>query len=213
MLPRDVPVDLTRDGARDAARRELSSPIYHQDDPSPLQQGVQWVLERLDELLRDVVGSHTTGYVGLAVLAVLLVVAAIAVRLKVGPLAGRGAAERSLFAARAATAAEHRERADRFRAQEHWAEAVRERLRAIIRELEQRGLLDPEPGRTADEAASEAGRVLPGYAAELGEAARIFDDVWYGAREATPEMDGKLRDLDTRVSRARPAAVGAGSGR
>ncbi|MGH3342560.1 MAG: DUF4129 domain-containing protein [Carbonactinosporaceae bacterium] len=213
MLPLDVPVDVPRDEARDAARRELSNPIYHQDDPNPFQQGVQWVLERLNELLSDVAGSHTAGYVGLAVLALLLVVTVTAVRLKVGPLARRGAAERSLFTAPALSAAEHRERADRLRVQGRWAEAVRERLRAIIRDLEQRGLLDPEPGRTADEAASEAGRILPGYVAELRAAARIFDDVWYGAREATPDMEDRLRDLDARVRRARPTAVGAGSPR
>ena len=58
-------------------------------------------------------------------------------------------------------------------------------MRAIVRSLEERALLDPRPGRTADEAAAEAGRALPAHADRLRAAARDFDDVTYGGRTAT----------------------------
>ena len=57
-------------------------------------------------------------------------------------------------------------------------------MRAIVRSLEERTLLDPRPGRTADEAAAEAGRPLPRHADRLRAAARTFDDVTYGGRTA-----------------------------
>jgi hypothetical protein len=81
---------------------------------------------------------------------------------------------------------------------------VRERLRAIVRSLEERAVLEPRPGRTADEAASEAGAALPDCAAGLRSAALLFDDVWYGGRPAGPEGDAALRELDDRVRSARP---------
>jgi hypothetical protein len=82
---------------------------------------------------------------------------------------------------------------------------VQERLRAIVRGLEERAILDERPGRTAHEAAAEAGRSLPALTAELTAAAAVFDDVRYGAHPATAAMDTTLRDLDRRCAAARPA--------
>ena len=84
---------------------------------------------------------------------------------------------------------------------------MRERLRAVVRSLEERAVLDERPGRTADEAAAEAGRALPGCAAGLRSAAVLFDEVWYGGRPAGPESYAALRDLDAQVQAARPDLV------
>ena len=81
-------------------------------------------------------------------------------------------------------AAEHRRRADGFAGEGRFAEAVRERMRAIVRELETRGVLEPRPGRTADEVAREAGALVPAVAPDLRTAATVFDEVWYGGRPA-----------------------------
>ena len=69
-----------------------------------------------------------------------------------------------------------------------------ERFRAIVRELEERAVLAEQPGRTAGEAAAAAAGRLPALAAELAAAARLFDDVRYGGRVATPAAhDGPAR--------------------
>ena len=47
MAVADVPVDLDRDEAREAAARELSNPAYVSDDPNPIERVVNWVLEKL----------------------------------------------------------------------------------------------------------------------------------------------------------------------
>ena len=84
-------------------------------------------------------------------------------------------------------------------------------MRAIVRELETRGVLEPRPGRTADEVAREAGAAVPAVAADLRTAATVFDEVWYGGRPATAQADALLRQADQRVQRAQLAVVGAGA--
>ena len=106
-------------------------------------------------------------------------------------------------------AAEHRRRADGYAAEGRFAEAVRERMRAIVRELETRGVLEPRPGRTADEVAREAGAAVRAVAPDLRTAATVFDEVWYGGRTATAQADALLRQADQRVQRAQLVVAGA----
>lgn len=206
----DVPVDIGRDEAREAAARELSRAIYHQDDPSLLERGINWLIRELGELLTRAQGVSPGGYIGLVVLAVLAVVAVVAVRLTVGRVSRTATGDGRLFDAAPRSAEAHRRAADEHAARGAWPDAIRERLRAIVRGLEERELLEQRAGRTAHEAADEAGAVLPGCAAGLAAAARIFDDVWYGSRPAVPEMDARLRAVDTEVRAARPIAVARG---
>jgi hypothetical protein len=105
------------------------------------------------------------------------------------------------------SAADHRREAERYAAAGAYAEAVRERLRAVVRDLEDRGLLDARPGRTADEAAHDAGHVLPTVSADLRRAARTFDDVWYGGQVADASTYSALVAVDDAVAAARPRAT------
>lgn len=205
----DVPVDVTRDEARRAAERELADPIYRQDEPTLLGRAAGRVLEEILELFARAAAAGPGGYAGLLVLLVVLVLVAIAVRVTAGRVRRTASAGDPLFASPIRTAAEHRRAADEFAARGEWAEAVRERLRAIVRDLEERDLLEIRAGRTADEAAREAGAVLPSCADGLRNAARIFDDVWYGGRTATSEMDARLREVDAATRRARPVSTAA----
>lgn len=204
-----VPVDLSREAAQQAAREELAKQVYREAGPGLVERVVRWLYDRAADLLDEVAGASPGGWAGVVVVLALLVVAAVAIRLRVGPLGRQEARGESLFAGRARTAEEHRLAADAHAAAGRWAEALRERLRAVIRELEERAVLEPRPGRTAHEAAAEAGAALPGCAVELAAAARLFDDVWYGARPAGPGSDASLRALDRAVRAARPAPSAA----
>jgi hypothetical protein len=210
-----VPVDIDRDDARSAARRELTRAEYQADQPSLIERVARWVMDFLSGLLDRASGASPGGYAGLVVLLLLIVVAVVAIRLKVGPLARAGKAQESLFLGAALTAADHRRAAEGHAGAGRWDEALRERLRALIRDLEERGLLDPRPGRTADEAARDAGAALPSYAADLRAAAVAFDDVWYGGRPATRAAYHQVTVLDEALRRTRPSAqakVMAGTG-
>ena len=59
-------------------------PAYAADDPGWPERAVRWVLDRLAELLDAVADAAPGGYGGLLVLGVLVVLAAVAVRLRLG---------------------------------------------------------------------------------------------------------------------------------
>lgn len=211
LSPVDIPVDIGRDDAQRAAERELSGPGY--DHPSLFDAAVRWLLRALADLLDRASDVAPGGYGGLVVLALLVVLAVVAVRLAVGRI-GRTATGRAvLFETGPLGSAEHRRAADGHAAEGEWAEAIRERLRAVVRGLEERDLLDARAGRTAAEAATVAGRVFPEHAEQLREAARDFDDVWYGGRPATAAMDARLCAVDEAVRSARPGALADAVGR
>ncbi|WP_237323088.1 DUF4129 domain-containing protein [Streptomyces sp. JJ36] len=201
----DVPVTVPRGPARRAAEDELSDPAYHQDDPGLVRRVVDWLWEHLTELLDAAGDAAPGGAVGLAVivLVVLLLLAALWARLG-SPRTRRTAGDGGLFPERPRSAADHRAAAERHAADGHWSEAVQERMRALVRSLEERALLEPRPGRTADEAAAEAARALPGHEAGLRAAARAFDEVTYAGRPAGQDAYARLRALDEDVRRTRP---------
>ena len=69
--------------------------------------------------------------------------------------------------------------ADRYAAEGRWAEAVRERLRAMVRELVDRGVIEHRPGWTVTELARAAGSATAVVAPAVEAASNIFSDIWY----------------------------------
>jgi hypothetical protein len=203
----EPPVTLGREQAADLARRELTDPAYHQSDQPILLRLLQWLLDKINAGISQV-GDHSPGgWLGVLALVVLVVAGFAVVRWRMGPVRRTAGSDRSVFDAteRGSTAAEHRRRADVAAAREDWSDAVRERLRAVVRDLEERGLLDVRPGRTADEAAAAGGAVLPVVAAALRDGARAFDEVSYGGRAGDVAAYHALVALDRDVAAARPS--------
>ncbi|MDX2602121.1 DUF4129 domain-containing protein [Streptomyces caniscabiei] len=201
----EPPITLPRDPAREAARRELSKGMYHQNDPSWYERALDAFWDWLDKVFGATSGATPGGTLGLVVivLAVLALLGALWWRL--GTPHRTPTSSAVLFDDRPRSAAEHRAAAEAQAAQGHWNQAVQERMRAVVRSLEERALLDVRPGRTADEAASEAGAVLPAHADRLHTAARDFDDVTYGGRSAAEGTYRRLATLDTDLERTKPA--------
>ena len=197
-----VPVDLDRSAARGLARRELARPEYAADRPGLLVRALRRLAHAVGDLLDSAAGASPGGWAGLVAAVLVLVLLAVGARRVLGPVARRAAAPPALFSAAPATAADHRRRADACAAEGGWAEAVRERLRAVVQGLEERGLIEPRPGRTAVEAARDGGLALPGCARQLDAAARRFGDIWYGGATATAADDAQLRALDDQVGSA-----------
>ena len=207
-LAAEPPVTLGRAQAADLARRELADPAYHQSDQPILLRLLQWLLDKITAGITQV-GDHSPGgWLGVLALVVLVVAGVAVVRWRMGPVRRTAGSDRSVFNAAelGLSAAEHRRRADAAAGREDWSDAVRERLRAVVRDLEERGLLDVRPGRTADEAAAAAGAVLPAVAAPLRDGARVFDEVSYGGRAGDVAAYHALVALDRDVAAARPAA-------
>lgn len=204
------PKPVTRDGAQAAARAELAKRGYHHNDPSLINRGLKWLLTRLHKLL-DASTSHAPGHgLGLFLIIVILATVVVLIVVRVGGLRRTAhGADQAIFRGGETTADEHRRAAQQFAADGLWAEAIRERLRAIARELEHRGVLDPRPGRTAAELSREAGEQLPALADDLRTATSVFDEVWYGKRTATAADEELLRRLDARVAGSHRGLVGS----
>ncbi|WP_395104525.1 DUF4129 domain-containing protein [Actinomadura sp. SCN-SB] len=204
-----------RDEARELARRELEKPIYHRDEPSWLERLLERVVDWLNELFgrRLVPDGQGAGGGWLSLLIILLLVA-VAIALIAWLMRGRlntRSRQEALLDEEPTTAKDHRAAAEEFAAAGDWPNAIRERLRALARDLEERAVLAPRPGRTADELAAEAGEALPALAGDLREGVRIFDDVWYGDRPGSADAYARVRDLDDKVRAARPRPLGDGA--
>ena len=215
----DAPATPGAQEAREAAEAELAKPVYH-PVPDLLDRLWRWLVEHFDPT--SAIPGIPPLLSGLIVLLVLVTcVVLLVVLLRRFRLVGhsRRAAQR-LFdderdaraLARAADAAA--ERGD-------WDAAVVERFRAIIRSLDERGLIEDYPGMTAHEAAVLGSSALEALGEELTRAAALFDAVRYGEVVSTEEQDAWMRDLARRVDAARvdrtdrtgaAGARGAGAG-
>ncbi|HSP37334.1 MAG TPA: DUF4129 domain-containing protein [Frankiaceae bacterium] len=195
---------LTRDGARQDASRELQRGVYHDAQPSLLARAVNKVIEFIRHLFSRASDATPGGTFGLLVLVLLLVVAVVVV-IRLGPLRRPQTAGGGLDVPAAVTPAQLRTQADTFAAQQQWAEAVRARLRAVVRLLEERTLIEPRPGRTAYEVARDAGAVAPELRSLLESAAATFSEVWYGGRDGTAQDYRGVVELDDAVQRYRPS--------
>ncbi|MFE7625985.1 DUF4129 domain-containing protein [Streptomyces sp. NPDC057509] len=207
-----TPVDTGRLPAREAAERELSKGTYHENDPNLLQRALDHVWTWFDDLISAASGASPGGPAGLVVLLLIVIALAAALWWRLGiPQRGARPAD-TLFEDGPRSTADHRAAAEAHAAAGRWNQAVQERMRAIVRSLEERALLDPRPGRTADEAAEEAGLALPAHDSRLRAAARRFDDVTYGGRTADQSAYLSLLDLDLGLQSAKPHLSGTREG-
>ncbi|SEE25357.1 DUF4129 domain-containing protein [Jiangella alba] len=206
MIAASIPVDLGRDEARELARQELAKPSYERDTPI-VTRVLRWLSEQLERVLEAATGTLST-QLGLAIVVAIAVGFATLVILRAGPLAKRNAARSgAVLPGRRRSAAEYRAAADAAAGRGDWPAAVVERFRAVVAGLEERGVLDPRAGRTADEAAREAATLLgdlPRPDGGMHAGARLFDGVRYGGAAATQADDLLLRELDDAVAAARP---------
>ena len=199
-------VDIDRDAAHEAAQRELTKPIYPGESLSDRLS--DWI----DELIYRIVtkGALVPGgwFTIVVLLIVVIVVIVVAVRVARKTMRTNRGPDYQLFGAGELSAARHRDVAAQCAARGEWAAAIRHRLRAVARHLEETGVLTPVPGRTANELARDAGATLPGLSTELSGAATAFNDVTYGELPGTEAAYRMISDLDDHL-RTQP---GAGTG-
>ncbi|WP_431966212.1 DUF4129 domain-containing protein [Nocardia sp. bgisy134] len=102
-------------------------------------------------------------------------------------------------------AADHRAAAEEAAQRRDYDRALRERFRAVLRGMEQRGVLEVRRSRTADETVDDVSSVLPlEVTTELQPAARSFDEVVYGGRTATEDEYRRLEYADRFSAEAPP---------
>lgn len=105
------------------------------------------------------------------------------------------------------TASDYRQRAEAAAAAGEWGDAVVERFRALVSTAEDRIILDPQPGRTADEVARDLAVPFPNEAGRLERAAGVFDAVRYGNRPAGKADYQDLAGLDADLEALKPESA------
>ncbi|HET7310797.1 MAG TPA: DUF4129 domain-containing protein [Mycobacteriales bacterium] len=204
---------ITRDGAREAARRELSKGIYHRnDEPWPVR--VLHAVQRWLDHLMHTVSRHAPGGGAGAVGLLLVAIALLAfVWWRVGLVRRTPAGDRPLLQGRPRTSTDLLREAEAAAVCGRWDEALIARMRALAMAAEERGIVDPRPGRTADELAAEIALALPAATNASRSAATTFDAVRYGKRDATRESYDVIvtaADLIDREHRGRRLVSAAG---
>lgn len=201
--------------AQRLAREELSRAIYHQQ--SVPQAVMHFVLSLLQRIFGAAGQVTPGGWWTVVALVALAVAGGAAVAVRLGPLArsARGAGPARDPGSRARTARQLRDASAVSAAGGDYSTAILQRLRAIVASCEERGILAPDAGRTADELATQAGARFPGQRAALAAAARLFDQIRYGDGVGTLDGYERLRDLDATLAALQPepttgqAATGA----
>ena len=200
------PLDPSADEARRWAEEELTKAIYD-TGPSLLERILTWLAQLWERLL----ATDGAGAILLPVLILLITALVVAAGILLGgPLRRR----RLRQAEHSMQVLDDDERgADTLRATADGAadtgdygRAVLERFRAIVRSLDERGVLIDRRGRTAREAAAQAGVAFPDHAGDLRAAGELFDQVYYGSTMPTAAADAWMRQLDEKIDRARPVA-------
>lgn len=207
----EPPVLPGREEASRWAAEELAKDPYVAAQPSWLDEA----LANFARWLRSLTGDGTPGADGgygvpllLLIAAVVITVAIVVVRPRLN--ARRAPAKEVFDAAPALTPQMHRDRAAAAAARGEWSTAVIEQFRAIVRAAEERTVLDPLPGRTADEVAARLGRAFSAYARDLEDSARTFDAVRYGGAGAAPQDHEALVRLDAALADTAPDYQGTG---
>jgi hypothetical protein len=159
-------------------------------------------------------GAVPSGWFGLIVLGVLAVALVIVILAWVRPARIRRQRQSAVIGNKSRTAQDYRKSAVRLAAAGDFSGAIVDGVRAIAAELEERGILPPRLGRTADELAMEAAGELPTLAADLRSVTRLFDDIRYGERPGTEpgyqlvsRLDDAVRTTPVTVGATRPAEV------
>ena len=205
LLPLEPPIDISRDDAAQEAARELSKPLYNQQD-SLIQRALNKLLEWISELFNEVAVNAPGGRGGLLILLALVALVVVVVVWRAGVLRTTRTEQQVVFeTGRLRSAAEYRAEAESAAGAGQFGPAIRARFRACVAELTERTILDDRAGRTAYEVATDATRALPVLQDTLRPASVVFAEVAYGNRRPTPERyaavvaaDEAARQVSTR---------------
>jgi hypothetical protein len=205
MVTYDIPILIGRDDARRLAETELAKAKYG-GTPGWVDRGLDRI-ERIAEWFLDLLAKVATGPVaggginwGFLIAITLLLVAVAVVVWRIGLPRWRRRSEPGAVETDPALApTDYRARAEALASAGEWREALRDRFRAVVRELETTTIVDVRPARTALEAAADATPHLPELAGELFAGAEEFNAVVFGDRPADESGYRRMVALDDAV--------------
>lgn len=190
--------------ARRWAAEELAKSEYREAEPGWLDSLWQNFLDWLAALDGSAAAPDPVpGPVIGIVIAVVIAIAVILARPRLNARARRRGNE--VFEPDSAlTAVDYRHRADAAASAGKWEDAVVDRFRALVRSAEDRTILEPQPGRTADEVVLALTVPFPAEVQRLHRAGSTFDAIRYGNATAGKADYQSMAGLDDGLEATRP---------
>ncbi|MFB0836556.1 DUF4129 domain-containing protein [Arthrobacter sp. E44] len=194
--------------ARRWAAEELAKPEYRDAAPSWVDTLWRNFLDWLQSL--DGSSGDSTAVPSPVIALVIAAIIAAAIILARPRLNARARKAKDVFEREAAMSAiDYRNRAEAAAAAGKWGDAVVDRFRAVVRSAEDRTILDPQPGRTADEAARALSVSFNAESGRLLRAAAVFDGIRYGNRYAGSADYQEMVGLDSDLDATKPVPSGS----
>jgi hypothetical protein len=189
--------------ARRWAAEELSQAEYRDAAPGWLETLWEDFVEWFSSLDGSAEAGSTVPSPVIGIVIALIIAAAVVIaKPRLNPKARR--AKEVFEPASVLTATDYRQRAETYAAAGNWGDAVVDRFRAIVRSAEDRAILDPQPGRTADEVARDLALPFSGEARRLVRAAATFDAVRYGNTAADAADYQAMAGVDNALEALKP---------
>lgn len=209
MIPPDVPIDLDRQEAARQAAAELANPAYRSAQPTWLERLVGWLVDQASDLAGRASAAAPGGWWGILGLTIVVVVTVALIRWRIGPVTR--AQSLDLVVDPSISSAQYRDQSQRSAAAGQWEAALSQRMAAMVRGAEERGLAPVRPGRTVDEFALLMAEAAPSAAGAMNRAVVVFDRVRYGGRPADEQSYLTVLTADEALTdayrRPRPQAV------
>lgn len=172
---------------RRAVESVLSRPEFARHEPGLWDRITGWLSERVGELLDLILGSGQAPTLGTVMLVVALLAGLLAAAWFARGVRRGGAAEQPVTTAGAGrTPGDWLQAAAEAERDGRWREALRCRYRWLVAELDRRGAVDEEEGRTTGEYLAEVRARAPAAAAAFAQATSTFEAVWYGSADVDP---------------------------
>ncbi len=206
----EPPVLPDGDEARRWAVEELSKPKYGEATPSWLEDAWRNFLRWLDSL--GSTDGTDTGALPIITVAAVIVIAVAIVLIRPRLNARRKNSSKAVFDVDPSVSPEnYRRRAAAAAANADWGTAVVEQFRAVVRSAEENTIIDPLPGRTADEVAASLGAAFSPIVWRLERAANVFDAVRYGHTPVDQQDFADMVELDESIAGLQPDFKGSAS--
>jgi hypothetical protein len=185
---------------RDEIERILSQREYREPPRPIFQRIMDWISERIAELIGDILGGGRVVVIGWIISAIVAVVVTyLLVRFVLALRADPSRREADMADPRRPPedwAAD----AQRHEANGEWRQALRCRYRALVAHLAARGLVDEIPGRTAGEYRAEVAANLPPAAQPFSAATFMFEEAWYGGADVDEIRHAQFRAAASEVT-------------
>jgi hypothetical protein len=184
---------------RQAARHILARPEFRTPSKPLLDRARDWVYHQVGRIISDLASGGAGSIIGIAIivaaaLATVIVIARYSRTLRADP-----ARQLPALVTERRPARDWLADAVAYEQAGAWRNALRCRYRALVAELDSRGVIAEVPGTTAGEYRQAVARRAPVVGPPFEQASELFERAWYGDEPGGENEAGRFRRLADEV--------------